>query len=88
MQKCAKTWSIWEGRTAKLVQAPMADIEGKFGADDFSLAFARIENHYFTNKGMHICVYLYLCICVCICIWIYICVYIYPRKYIYIYLYV
>ena len=21
------------------------------GADDFSLAFARIENHYFTNKG-------------------------------------
>ena len=23
----------------------------KFGSDDFSLAFARIENHYFTNKG-------------------------------------
>ncbi len=26
-------------------------MKDKFGADDFSLAFARIENHYFTNKG-------------------------------------
>ena len=23
----------------------------RFGDDHFSLAFARIENHYFTNKG-------------------------------------
>lgn len=55
MRKCAKTWSVWEGRTAKLVQAPVEDVEGRFGADDFSLAFARIENHYFTNKGNVVC---------------------------------
>ena len=26
-------------------------MSSKFGADKFSLAFARIENHYFTNKA-------------------------------------
>lgn len=51
MKKAAKAWSIWEGRTSKLVQDPWEDVKNKFGADDFSLAFARIENHYFTNKG-------------------------------------
>ncbi len=30
---------------------PWETIKERFGADDFSLAFARIENHYFTNKG-------------------------------------
>lgn len=34
-----------------LVQDPWEVVKGKFGADDFSLAFARIENHYFTNEG-------------------------------------
>ena len=43
--------SIWEGRTSNLVQAPWETIKDRFGADKFSLAFARIENHYFTNKG-------------------------------------
>ena len=43
--------SIWEGRTSKLVEDDWESIKNKFGADDFSLAFARIENHYFTNKG-------------------------------------
>jgi proline iminopeptidase len=43
--------SIWEGRTSKLVEDDWESIKSKFGADDFSLAFARIENHYFTNKG-------------------------------------
>lgn len=51
MRKAAKAWSIWEGRTSKLVQDPWETVMGHFGADDFSLAFARIENHYFTNKG-------------------------------------
>jgi hypothetical protein len=26
-------------------------VNQRFGEDNFSLAFARIENHYFTNKG-------------------------------------
>ena len=43
--------SIWEGRTSKLVEDDWESIKSKFGDDDFSLAFARIENHYFTNKG-------------------------------------
>ena len=51
MRKAAKAWSIWEGRTSKLVQDPWEVVRGRFGADDFSLAFARIENHYFTNEG-------------------------------------
>ena len=41
MRKAAKAWSIWEGRTSKLVQDPWEVVKGRFGADDFSLAFAR-----------------------------------------------
>jgi len=26
-------------------------VKGRFGDEHFALAFARIENHYFTNKG-------------------------------------
>lgn len=33
------------------MQDPWSTVNERFGADDFSLAFARIENHYFTNKG-------------------------------------
>jgi hypothetical protein len=47
----AKAWSVWEGRTSKLVQDPPEIINTRFGEDNFALAFARIENHYFTNKG-------------------------------------
>jgi proline iminopeptidase len=49
--QAAKAWSIWEGRISKLVQDPWEQVQNKFGADKFSLAFARIENHYFTNKA-------------------------------------
>lgn len=49
MLKAAKAWSIWEGRISKLVQDP--NFVRKFGGDRFALAFARIENHFFTNKG-------------------------------------
>jgi len=45
----AKAWSIWEGSTSKLLMDP-AFIE-RFGADEFADAFARIECHYFVNKG-------------------------------------
>lgn len=40
---------MWEGRISKLVQDPASDL--KHSDAQFALAFARIENHYFTNKG-------------------------------------
>lgn len=51
MFKAAKAWSLWEGRISKLVQDPPEELNNKFGEDQFALAFARIENHYFLNKG-------------------------------------
>ncbi|XP_039121782.1 proline iminopeptidase isoform X1 [Dioscorea cayenensis subsp. rotundata] len=45
----AKIWTTWELMTAHLIPNE-ANI--KKGEDDtFNLAFARIENHYFVNKG-------------------------------------
>ncbi len=45
----ARAWSVWEAATSFLHQDPqfMAAHE----ADDFALAFARIECHYFVNGG-------------------------------------
>lgn len=48
-QRAAKAWSLWEGSTSKLLFDPGS--VGKFGNDEFADAFARIECHYFTNKG-------------------------------------
>ncbi|MBL8860498.1 MAG: prolyl aminopeptidase [Planctomycetes bacterium] len=45
----AKAWSIWEGSTSKLL--PDTEFAAKFGADATTLAFARIECHYFVNQG-------------------------------------
>lgn len=45
----AKSWSIWEGATSKLI--PSTDMIARYGGDDFAEAFARIECHYFVNKG-------------------------------------
>ncbi len=45
----AKAWSIWEGSTSKLFPSP--DMAARFGEDRFAEAFARIECHYFINKG-------------------------------------
>jgi proline iminopeptidase len=45
----AKAWSIWEGSTSKLI--PDTDVVARFGEDEFADAFARIECHYFVNKG-------------------------------------
>ena len=45
----AKVWSTWEGATSYLRQNP--DYIASTGADEFALAFARIESHYFVNGG-------------------------------------
>ena len=47
--RCAVAWSSWEGDTVS-AQGPDARPE-KFAEPDFAVAFARIENWYFTNKG-------------------------------------
>ncbi|NRA30411.1 MAG: prolyl aminopeptidase [Parvularculaceae bacterium] len=47
--EAAKAWSVWEGSTVSLLPDP-ARMES-FSADRFALAFARIENHYFTEEG-------------------------------------
>lgn len=47
--QAAKAWSGWEGGTSKLF--PDADFTGHYEEDEFALAFARIECHYFVNKG-------------------------------------
>jgi proline iminopeptidase len=48
-QEAARAWSVWEGRTSCL--APNAELIAKSAGDEFSLAFARIECHYFVNGG-------------------------------------
>ncbi len=48
-KEAAKAWSIWEGSTSKLI--PDTDVVARFGEDEFADAFARIECHYFINKG-------------------------------------
>ena len=45
----AQAWSVWEGSTSKLMYD--AEAASRFGDDEFADAFARIECHYFTNKG-------------------------------------
>ncbi|HTB17625.1 MAG TPA: prolyl aminopeptidase [Bryobacteraceae bacterium] len=45
----AKIWSAWEGATSKLIPDPA--FAGHYEEDEFALAFARIEAHYFFNRG-------------------------------------
>lgn len=45
----ARAWSIWEGETITLL--PNAAYSANFAEDEFALAFARIENHYFVHDG-------------------------------------
>lgn len=47
--EAARAWSIWEGSTSRLF--PDLDLMQSFGIDAFAEAFARIECHYFINKG-------------------------------------
>ena len=46
---CARAWSVWEGQTIRLL--PDAVNAAHHAQDAFSLAFARIENHYFVHEG-------------------------------------
>ena len=47
--EAARAWSVWEGTTLSLL--PDAERVTKFGLAEYALAFARIECHYFINKG-------------------------------------
>jgi proline iminopeptidase len=45
----ARAWSVWEGTTSKLCTDP--ELVKKFAGGRFADAFARIEAHYFVNRG-------------------------------------
>lgn len=45
----ARAWSVWEASTSKLLLDP--NLQQKFAESQFADAFARIECHYFVNKG-------------------------------------
>ena len=47
--EAAKSWSIWEASTSKLFVDK--SLTNRFGESSFADAFARIECHYFVNKG-------------------------------------
>ncbi|WP_066736449.1 prolyl aminopeptidase [Cupriavidus sp. D384] len=47
--EAARAWSVWEAETITLLPNP--DIAAKHDEGHFALAFARIENHYFTHRG-------------------------------------
>lgn len=47
--KAAIVWSQWEAKTSRLF--PDADMVQNFEKPELALAFARIECHYFVNKG-------------------------------------
>ena len=47
--RAAKAWSVWEGSTVSLL--PSEERVQSFSSDAFALAFARIECHYFVNRG-------------------------------------
>ena len=47
--ECARAWSVWEGGAVSLLPAP--ERVESFSAESFALAFARIEAHYFVNRG-------------------------------------
>jgi proline iminopeptidase len=48
-QAAARAWSVWEGTTSHLFESETT--VARFGADEFALALARIEAHYFVNGG-------------------------------------
>jgi proline iminopeptidase len=49
LREASRAWSLWEGATSYLRLNP--DYIAKFHEDDYAAAFARIECHYFINKG-------------------------------------
>jgi proline iminopeptidase len=49
MLKAARAWSLWEASTSFM--RTNDDMIGKWSADEFAVAIARIECHYFMNRG-------------------------------------
>jgi proline iminopeptidase len=47
--EAARAWSVWEGSTLSLIQDP--ERLKLFSTDTYAIAFARIECHYFMNRG-------------------------------------
>lgn len=47
--EAARAWSLWEGETITLLPDPA--MTEQHGGDEFALAFARIENHFFVHAG-------------------------------------
>jgi proline iminopeptidase len=47
--RAARAWSMWEGGTSRLV--PNQELISRTGEATFAEAFARIECHYFVNRG-------------------------------------
>ncbi|MCC7012767.1 MAG: prolyl aminopeptidase [Planctomycetes bacterium] len=47
--RAARAWSVWEGTTSKLRTDP--ELVKRFAGGKFADAFARIEAHYFVNRG-------------------------------------
>lgn len=47
--RAARAWACWEGET--ITMRATGSAPPRFDNDDFVDAFARIENHYFINKG-------------------------------------
>jgi proline iminopeptidase len=45
----AVAWSVWEASTITLLPRP--DVVSTFADPHYALAFARIESHYFVNRG-------------------------------------
>jgi proline iminopeptidase len=48
-QESARLWSVWEGASSFLFPSP--ERVAQFESPDFALALARIETHYFMNRG-------------------------------------
>ncbi len=46
---CARAWSMWEGASLSLLPDPAR--VAAFGEPRYAVAFARIECHYFQNRG-------------------------------------
>jgi len=49
LRRAARAWSVWEGATSFLHLNP--SYVAKFDEADYASAFARIECHYFVNRG-------------------------------------
>jgi proline iminopeptidase len=47
--EAARAWSVWEASTSKLIPSKVS--QASFARSEFAEAFARIECHYFVNRG-------------------------------------